>query len=161
VIISTLTGLVIVTTLHYEPGLTAGIGGIEMTSFAFERNLAWSAFPLALAALLFAFSTALAWSYYGLKGWTYLFGEGKWGAGAFKLVFCVFTVLGAITPLQPLIAFSDALVFLISVPNVIGLYWLAPLVKRELRIYRVMLRSGEVVDYREERKLAEPPRPRK
>ena len=31
--------------------------------------------------------------------------------------------------------FSDALVFLICVPNIIGLYMLAPLVKRELTKY--------------------------
>ncbi|MBT6798551.1 MAG: hypothetical protein HOA40_03175, partial [Porticoccaceae bacterium] len=37
--------------------------------------------------------------------------------------------------LDAVLDFSDALVFLICVPNIIGLYMLAPLVKRELNKY--------------------------
>ncbi|SHE44635.1 alanine or glycine:cation symporter, AGCS family [Modicisalibacter ilicicola DSM 19980] len=153
VVICTLTGLVIVTTLFYDPAFTAGLGGIEMTSDAFARNVSWLPIPLAVAAWLFAFSTALAWSYYGLKGWCYLFGESRWGGNLFKLLFCLFTVIGSMVQLESLISFSDALIFLIGVPNVVGIYVLAPIVKRELRYYRVMLRSGEVVNYREQKEL--------
>ncbi|MGC3873414.1 alanine/glycine:cation symporter family protein [Halomonas sp. GXIMD04776] len=154
IIICTLTGLVIVTTLFYDPAFTTDIGGIEMTSDAFARNVSWLPIPLAIAGWLFAFSTALAWSYYGLKGWCYLFGESRWRGHLFKLVFCLFTVIGSMTQLKSLISFSDALIFLIGVPNIIGIYVLAPIVKRELRFYRVMLRSGEIVDYREQRALS-------
>ncbi|MBW2240708.1 MAG: alanine:cation symporter family protein, partial [Deltaproteobacteria bacterium] len=68
VVICSATALVIVTTLYYQPDLFAsGLGGVEMTSAAFERNLSWSPIVVAVAALLFAFSTMLSWSYYGLK----------------------------------------------------------------------------------------------
>jgi alanine or glycine:cation symporter, AGCS family len=132
VVISTLTALVIITTLYYVPGFTEGMGGIEMTSRAFERNVTWSPYFIAVAGFLFAFSTMIAWAYYGLKGWTYLVGEGRLAEAGFKLVFCLFVVIGSSLQLGSILDFSDAMVFLICVPNIIGLYLLAPVVKREL-----------------------------
>jgi AGCS family alanine or glycine:cation symporter len=132
VIISTLTALVIITTLYYVPGFTEGMGGIEMTSRAFERNVAASPYFIAVAGFLFAFSTMIAWSYYGLKGWTYLVGEGRIAEAGFKLVFCLFVVIGSSIQLGSILDFSDAMVFLICVPNIIGLYLLAPVARREL-----------------------------
>lgn len=148
IIICSLTGLVIVTTLYYDPTLTETASGIQMTSQAFERNVAWFPLPLSVAALLFAFSTAVSWSYYGLKGWCYLFGEGQWGRNVFKLLFCSFIVIGSMIQLQSMLTLSDALVFVICVPNILGIYLLAPVVKRELKRYRQRLASGEIVDYR-------------
>ena len=137
VVICSATALVIVTTLYYEPDFfAAGLGGVEMTSAAFERNLSWSPVVVAMAALLFAFSTMLSWSYYGLKGWTYLVGEGRRRAQAFNAVFCLFVALGCMMKLQAILDFSDAMVFVLCVPNVLGLYLLAPVVQRELAGYR-------------------------
>lgn len=137
VVICSATALVIVTTLYYEPDFfAAGLGGVEMTSAAFERNLSWSPIVVAVAALLFAFSTMLSWSYYGLKGWTYLVGEGRRRAHAFNAVFCLFVALGCMVKLQAILDFSDAMVFVLCVPNVLGLYLLAPVVQRELAGYR-------------------------
>ncbi|MFK8047643.1 MAG: alanine/glycine:cation symporter family protein [Halioglobus sp.] len=141
VVICTLTALVIVTTFYYEPGFHQGLGGIEMTSAAFERNLSWSPVLIAIAGMLFAFSTMIAWAYYGLKGWTYLVGNGKWASGGFKLVFCGFVALGCSIQLKAVLDFSDALVFLICIPNIIGLYMLAPVVRRELERYNQKFRN--------------------
>jgi len=138
VIICAATSLVIVTTLYYQPDFFAGgLGGIEMTSAAFARNLDWSPLLVTLAALLFAFSTLIAWSYYGLKGWTYLVGEGRRRALAFNLVFCGFAALGAMVELGAILDFSDALVFVICIPNLLGMVLLQPAVRRELLRYRV------------------------
>ena len=137
VVICTATALVIVTTLYYEPDLfAAGLGGVEMTSAAFERNVGWSPTVVTIAAILFAFSTMLSWSYYGLKGWTYLVGEGRRRALAFNGLFCGFVALGCMVKLQAILDFSDALVFVLCVPNILGMVVLAPVVKRELRAYR-------------------------
>jgi AGCS family alanine or glycine:cation symporter len=43
--------------------------------------------------------------------------------------------LGCSIELKAVLDFSDALVFLICVPNIIGLYMLAPLVQKELKRY--------------------------
>lgn len=135
VVVCTLTALVIVTTLYYVPGFTDGLGGIEMTSAAFARNLSGSPYLIAIAGVLFAYSTMLAWCYYGLKGWTYLVGESRAADLGFKGTFCAFAVLGASVQLDTVLNFSDAMVFVICVPNILGLYLLAPVVKRELRRY--------------------------
>ncbi|MCZ6831295.1 MAG: amino acid carrier protein [Gammaproteobacteria bacterium] len=154
IVISSITALVIITTFYYEPNFTQGLGGIDMTSHAFERNISWSPYAIALAGILFAFSTMISWSYYGLKGWTYLVGEGRLADLSFKFVFCIFVALGCILQLSAVLEFSDALVFVICVPNILGLYILAPVLKRELESYRARLARGEIVNYREQRKKA-------
>jgi len=135
VVICTVTSLVIITTTYYEPDFARGLGGIEMTSAAFERNVSWSPVALALAATLFALSTMVSWAYYGLKGWTYLLGRGAASEKIFKVIFCFFVVLGSTIQLDAVLDFSDALVFLICVPNLIGLYLLAPIVRARLDEY--------------------------
>jgi AGCS family alanine or glycine:cation symporter len=77
----------------------------------------------------------ISWSYYGLKGWTYLVGEGRNKEIIFKTVFCGFGALGCTMQLGAVLDFSDAMVFIIAVPNIIGLYLLAPTIKRELNSY--------------------------
>ena len=144
VVVCTATALVIITTMYYEPGFGAGLGGVEMTSHAFERNLSWSPYPLALVAMLFALSTMISWSYYGLKGWTYLVGEGRAAERIFQTVFCAFVALGCSIELSAVLDFSDAMVFVICVPNILGLYLLAPVVRRELDSYWSRLASGEI-----------------
>ena len=136
VVICTMTALVITTTV-YDPALAgSGVNGIELTTRAFASTLPWSPLPLAVAAVLFAFSTMIAWAYYGLKAFTYLAGEGRFQDLGFKLVFCLFVVAGASVDLGAVIDLSDALVFVVAIPNLIGLYLLAPVVRRELARYR-------------------------
>ena len=136
VVICTMTALVITTTV-YDPALAGGgVNGIELTTRAFASTLPWSPLPLAVAAILFAFSTMIAWAYYGLKAFTYLAGEGRFQDIGFKLVFCLFVVAGASVDLGAVIDLSDALVFVVAIPNLIGLYLLAPVVRRELARYR-------------------------
>jgi AGCS family alanine or glycine:cation symporter len=141
VVICTLTALVIVTTFYFEPNFDQGLDGIEMTSAAFERNLSWSPILIAIAGMLFAFSTMIAWAYYGLKGWTYLVGDSKFASGGFKVVFCAFVALGCSIQLSAVLDFSDAMVFLICIPNIIGLYMLAPIVRQELAKYNEKYRQ--------------------
>ena len=135
VLICTITALVIITTI-YHPGLgQEGAEGIELTTQAFASTLSWSPAPLALAAFLFAFSTMIAWAYYGLKAFTYLAGESRAADLGFKLAYCAFTMFGASIALDAVVDLSDALVFVVAIPNLIGLYILAPTIKRELDRY--------------------------
>ena len=148
IVICTITALVIGTSAVADPNFAGEAKGIAMTSAAFERQLSWFPIPLAFAGVLFAFSTMISWSYYGLKGWTYLFGEGVNGQTAYKLIFCAFVALGCVVQLGPILDISDALVFLICVPNILGLYFLAPIVKRELDSYLARIESGEIKKYK-------------
>lgn len=148
VVICAITALVITTTFYYDPNFTQGLDGIAMTSAAFERNLSWSPYTIAMAAMLFAFSTMIAWAYYGLKGWTYLAGEGRAADLGFKTAFCLFIVVGCSIKLEAVLDFSDALVFVLCVPNILGLYILAPMLKKELNRYRDKLARGAIPRYR-------------
>ena len=71
-----------------------------------------------------------------LKGWTYLLGEGRNKELVFKAMFCAFVALGCTVQLGAVLEFSDAMVFVIALPNIIGLYLLAPTIKRELKNYQ-------------------------
>ena len=121
-----------------------GTSGVALTSAAFASAFSWFPYVLAIAVVLFAFSTMISWSYYGLKAWTYLFGESKRAELTFKVVFCVFVVIGAAASLGPVIDFSDAAIFAMAVVNIAALYVLMPIVKKELNSYLSRLKSGEI-----------------
>ena len=118
-----------------------GNTGVALTSAAFSSAFGWFKYVLALAVILFAFSTMISWSYYGLKAWTFLFGEGAKAELTFKTLFCLFVIVGASASLEPVIAFADAAVFAMAVVNIIALYVLMPVVKRELESYLARLES--------------------
>ena len=144
VVICTLSSLVIVVTAYPAGLMDQGLEGIALTSAAFAHHVSWAPYPLAIAAFLFAFSTAVSWSYYGLKACTYLLGEAAAVQNSFKLVFCAFLTLGCMIQLESVLAFADAMIFLIAIPNTIGLYFYAGEVKREIRAYRAAIASGEI-----------------
>ncbi|WP_323798347.1 alanine/glycine:cation symporter family protein [Nisaea sp.] len=125
-----------------------GNTGVALTSAAFGSAVSWFPYVLAIAVILFAFSTMISWSYYGLKSWTYLFGEGKTAELVFKLIFCVFVVIGAAANLGPVIDFSDAAIFAMAVVNIIGLYFLMGVVKNEMTSYVERLKSGEIKKFK-------------
>jgi len=118
--------------------------GVALTSAAFGSAIGWFPYVLALAVILFAFSTMISWSYYGLKAWTFLFGEGKTTELVFKVIFCIFIVIGAAASLGPVIDFSDAAIFAMAVVNIFCLYFLMKVVKAELASYSARLKSGEI-----------------
>jgi AGCS family alanine or glycine:cation symporter len=118
--------------------------GVALTSAAFGSAISWFPYVLAVAVILFAFSTMISWSYYGLKAWTYLFGEGKTSELVFKVIFCIFIVIGAAASLGPVIDFSDAAIFAMAVVNITALYFLMKVVKKELQSYSQRLKSGEI-----------------
>ncbi|WP_171178134.1 sodium:alanine symporter family protein [Ruegeria sp. HKCCD8929] len=121
-----------------------GNSGVSLTSAAFGSAFSWFPYILAIAVILFAFSTMISWSYYGLKAWTYLFGEGHTKELVFKIIFCIFVVIGAAANLGPVIDFSDAAIFAMAVVNVFALYFLMKVVREELASYASRLKSGEI-----------------
>lgn len=163
VVICTMTALVIIITgqliadpetgnyLLNEAGTAIatldGNSGVALTSAAFSSAFGWFQYILAIAVILFAFSTMISWSYYGLKAWTYLFGEGHTKETVFKVIFCIFVVIGASANLGPVIDFSDAAIFAMAVVNIVALYCLMPIVKAEMNSYLARLKSGEIKKY--------------
>ena len=142
VVICTMTSQVSTITGSWVAG--DGVTGIALTSKAFEANFGGFGYVLAIAAVLVAFSTLVSWSYYGLKAWTYLFGEGQAKEIIFKVIFSIFVVIGSSKSLGPVIDFSDAMIFAMAIANIIGLYMLMPKVKALVADYRAKLESREI-----------------
>src|SRR5690606_11156918 len=117
------------------------VGGVELTSLAFESVIPHFSMVLTLALFLFSFSTMLSWSYYGIQSWKFLFGRSKWADLSYKVLFLFFVVIGAAATLDSVIKFSDAMILAMTFPNIIGLFLLAPKVKGELNRYLKAVRT--------------------
>ena len=116
-----------------------GIGMSDTDArLSFERH---STSKIKNADDLFAISTMLSWSYYGLQAWKFLFGKGKITDIIYKLIFLAFVIIGASIGLGSVIAFSDAMIFAMVFPNIIGLVLLSPKVRDELKIYLDKIKS--------------------
>ena len=146
VVICTMTALVIIIFNFggaFEYGGTNGFvlidgvayEGAGITSIAFAEYIPYSNVFLTIAVVLFAVSTMISWSYYGLQSWKYLFGRGKLADLTYKVLFLVFVIIGAAASMNSIWAFSDAMIFAMVFPNMIGLYFLFPVVKKQLSQY--------------------------
>lgn len=111
---------------------TGWSGGIWLTSRSFGSVISWFPYVLTIAVVLFAFSTMISWSYYGEQAIDYLTGNNKIAVLVYKLIFCLCVVVGAGASLKNVLKLSDAMYFAMVVPNLIGLYFLLPVVKKEL-----------------------------
>ena len=145
VVICTLTALVIITFNSTGTFAYGGEGGVMIdgvmyegagiTSKAFAEYIPFSDIFLTTAVVLFAVSTMISWSYYGLQSWKYLFGRSKKSDMTYKLLFLSFVIIGSAASMNSIWAFSDAMIFAMVFPNIIGLYLLFPVVKNELNKY--------------------------
>jgi len=149
VVICTMTALVItIAGLNVAPFDGSGLTGVTLTAASFTETAGIFKYLLALAVIMFAFSTMISWSYYGLKAWTYLFGESRSIELIFKIMFCIFVIVGATIQFGAVIDFSDAALFAMSIFNIIGLYFLMPVVKKELASFVARIKSGEIKSYK-------------
>lgn len=155
VVICTMTALVIIffnMDGHFNYGEVANnevllnttgesIGGVNLTSMAFDSTIPGFSYILVIAVVLFAFSTMISWSYYGLQSWKYLFGRTKAVDLSFKILFLLFVVIGAAATLDAVIKFSDAMILALVFPNMIGLVILFPKVREEMNKYIVAIKE--------------------
>lgn len=130
IVVCTITALVIIVTGSYGEGMNQT--GIAITSQAFASVISWFPYVLFLAVALFAFSTLIAWSYYGQQAWMSLLGRSRASELAYKLLFCSCIVIGAAMSLGSVMDFSDGMLLGMCFPNLLGVYLLLPVVKREL-----------------------------
>ncbi|MFC7344649.1 alanine/glycine:cation symporter family protein [Saccharopolyspora griseoalba] len=118
--------------------------GVTVTSDAFSTALPWFPYVLTVAVVLFAISTLITWGYYGQRAWLFLFGNSKASFQIYNLVFCLFVIVGSVLTMTSVFDFTSAVMFLLALFNIIGLYIMIPKVKEELASYKAKLRSGEV-----------------
>jgi AGCS family alanine or glycine:cation symporter len=152
VLICTMTALAII--IAGAPSLQAGIDlvlagggapdGVILTSDAFATVIPWFPIVLAVAVVLFAFSTLITWFYYGLKAWEYLFGRSRLSDNIFRGIYLFFTVAGCVLTFSEVIAFADAALFVCGFVNLLGVYLLLPVIKRDMKEYLADRKSGKL-----------------
>ena len=135
IVVCTLTALIIVITGSFGENL-AGANGIEVTSKAFASVITWFPFILFVAVTLFAISTMISWSYYGQQAWTTIFGTSRFSNLSYQLLFCACIVIGSALSLGAVTDFSDGMLLAMCFPNLIGVYFLLPVVRTELIAFR-------------------------
>jgi AGCS family alanine or glycine:cation symporter len=146
IVVSTMTGLVIVITGAFESPENYDLirvgQGAALTARAMAQEVSWFPWVLMIAVVLFAYSTMISWSYYGERCCVYLFGDRA--AVPYRITFVVFAFLGSIVTASKLVTFGDLMILAMSFPNVLGLFLLSGVVKRQLDEYMGKLRRGEM-----------------
>jgi AGCS family alanine or glycine:cation symporter len=146
VVICTMTALVIIITGQYL--VADGADGVQLTSNAFASVIDWFPYVLTVAVFLFAFSTTITWGYYGAKAASFLARESKAVLYGFKGFYLVMALVGCTMPLASIVDIADGLLFIMAIPNLIGVYLLLPVIKRELAGYEARLKAGEIPNFR-------------
>lgn len=138
VVVCTMTALVLIITGFHNNEV---LKGVELTSAAYSSIIPGAKYVIMVAAILFAFSTMISWSYYGAQAWGYLFGNSNLSSISYKVIFCLFIIVGAAASMDAVIEFSDYMILAMSFPNIIGVYFLMPRVKEELNKYLAHLKK--------------------
>jgi AGCS family alanine or glycine:cation symporter len=142
VVVCTMTALVLIITGSVDTTIALNSEeGVILTATALESGISWFPYLLSVAVILFAFSSMISWSYYGYQSWSFLFGRKKSTEYVYKIIFCVFTIIGAAATLNAVVDFSDAMVFAMMVPNMIGLFLLRKKVLGELKKYKDLIKE--------------------
>jgi AGCS family alanine or glycine:cation symporter len=147
VVVCSITSLVVVVTGAYSaPEMAPAVAnnaGAQVTLYAFmSGGHEWFAYILYCAVILFAFSTCISWSYYGERCWAELFGSQS--SMIYKFLFLLFTFLGSIVTRGNVLDFSDLMLLGMSLPNLLGVFMLSGLVRRQLDDYWDRYRAGEI-----------------
>ncbi|MFF0990807.1 alanine/glycine:cation symporter family protein [Kocuria nitroreducens] len=141
VVVCTMTSLAIIITGQYQNTTADGVG---LTSAAFATVNSVFPYLLTLCVVLFAFSTLLSYSYYGKKAMGYVFGDSPVAERVYDVLWVLGIVVGAAISLNTVIRLADATFFLMTFPNIIGLYLLSKVVRREIFGHREDVRTGQL-----------------
>jgi AGCS family alanine or glycine:cation symporter len=140
VLMCTLSGLAFVVAGTWN----AGAEGIGIASDAFAQIASWFPAVLALAVFLFAYATVLANGFYGAQAFAHLAGHGRRRSLAYRTLFCLLLPLGAVLDLKLIVDFADSFFFLMAIPNIIGIYFLARPLRQEIERYLALRRDRPI-----------------
>ena len=152
IIVCFMTAMVVIITGTWNDPSISQSAGVALTTEAFGSVISWFPYILTLCIGLFAYSTMISWCYYGERGWIYLLdhiqiggeGYGLKTVVLFRIIFVIFIVVGAVSKLSDVLDFSDAMIFSMAFPNIVGSIFLAPKVLKKVRDYWERYQSGEM-----------------
>ena len=123
--ICTLTGLVIVVTGSSNQGLN----GSALSIYAFNLGSTqigmgnWGTWVVSIGLVFFAFTSMISWSYYGDRCAEFIFG--RQSILPYRIIFCVFIIIGAHFPLRLVWNLADIANIFMAVPNLISVILLS------------------------------------
>lgn len=141
-IICTITVLVICVTGVFGAVDSQGVmlNGVALVIHAFETTLPSGGWIVATGIVLFGYSTILGWSYYGEKCVEYLFGQQM--MTPYRILFILVALFAPLFSLDIVWSLVDIMNGLMALPNLIGLFFLAPIVIRESReFFQLLMRE--------------------
>lgn len=145
IVICTMTALVILISGAWMS--TSNVQGAELTSIAFNSSLpGFGTFVLPIIITLFAYSTTLTYAYYGETATKFLFENQKhkeFYVTGYKILFCLIIILGSVWSSDGVINFSDMMMGLMVVPNLIAVWLLFPKLQKATNDYFKRLNNNE------------------
>lgn len=132
VVVCLMTGLVLVSSIIKNPTIDVSDGG-DLTYKAFQQIPVIGTPILVIGIAAFAYSTILGWSYYGERCVEYLFG--RCGMIPYKLIFVFILLIGPVIKLDLVWTMADIFNALMSIPNLIAVVVLSPVVVKETNYY--------------------------
>lgn len=132
VVVCLMTGLVLVSSIIKNPAIDVSDGG-DLTYKAFQQIPVIGTPILVVGIAAFAYSTILGWSYYGERCVEYLFG--RCGMIPYKLIFVFILLIGPVIKLDLVWTMADIFNALMSIPNLIAVVVLSPVVVKETNYY--------------------------
>jgi len=107
----------------------------QLTTFAFKKSFLGENGKLivTIGLLLFAFSTAISCSYYGDRATTFLFGT-KYII-FYRILYVIGFFLASFTPTTIIWTLSGITIALMTIPNLIGIFWLRNEMKETVKQY--------------------------
>lgn len=132
VVVCLMTGLVLVSSIIKNPAIDVSDGG-DLTYKAFQQIPVIGTPILVVGIVAFAYSTVLGWSYYGERCVEYLFG--RKGMIPYKLIFVFVLLIGPIISLDLVWTMADIFNALMTIPNLIAVIALSPVIVKETNYY--------------------------
>ena len=124
-IVCTITAFVILMSNQW----VGEINGAVLTVASFENLLTNGKYIVIFGLILFSFSTIIGWSYYGEKCVEFLFGSGV--IIYYRILWIVIIPVAASIELNLMWLIADIMNGLMSIPNLIALILLAPVIFRQ------------------------------
>lgn len=132
VVICAVTGLVIVSSIIANPGISQEDGGM-LTKEAFGMIPYIGTPILTFGIITFAFSTILGWSYYGERAMEYL--AGRRSIVFYRILYILLVFTGSTMSLALVWNLADIMNALMAVPNLISLLLLSGVIAKDTQHY--------------------------
>ncbi len=126
IVVCTFTGLVIIISGMYSPG--GELNGAALTTASFDAAFTGGGFVVSICLSLFAFTTILGWALYGERCIGYLCKNSSMAVTVYRCIFLICVYVGSVASLDKIWGIADTANGLMSIPNLVGLILLGPIV---------------------------------